>query len=224
MGHEERHARILIVEDSGFVRRSLQRELADEGYVVVGTCDALSALGAMVARLDRTAMQPDLVITDLALPGSDPDGREVMRALTALREERWPKLRILVHSRTTRPAVLAAAFAAGADGFISKLDEVEIVEKVRVALRGGPSVSPTVASYLRRGVEDLTQEQCEILELLAEGYDNEQIQRKVGIKPTPLDRRLEALREMAGILTGTRREKRRSLDRFAAGIDSGRGT
>jgi DNA-binding NarL/FixJ family response regulator len=209
--------RVLVLEDYALTARSLADELTGAGCRVLGTCPSLASLAEQVAGLEGTGDRPDLVVTDLCLTDSDPDGREVMRTLAQLRDDRWPDVRILVHTRTTRPAVLTAAFAAGAHGFLSKNDEPDLLAAVRRVLDGVTSVSPSVASYLRRGLADLTPKQQDVLERLAEGYSNEQILASCGIGQTTLDTYLEHLREIAGIHEGTKVSKRVALTQWARG-------
>ena len=66
-------AKIMVVDDEPGIRRLLISLLEDEGYEVVSTGDGKKAVEL------ATSEQPDLVITDLMLPGAD--GKEVVRQL-----------------------------------------------------------------------------------------------------------------------------------------------
>ena len=60
----ERISRILVVDDDESIRRGLSRVLTEAGYDVQVAADAESAWSKVVA-----SGGPDLVITDLTLPG-----------------------------------------------------------------------------------------------------------------------------------------------------------
>ena len=81
---------ILVVDDDHAIRDALALLLEDEGYAVLAAPDGLAAL-AVVAR-----DSPDLVITDLYMPGLDGVG-----LMARLRSER-PDLPIVVVSAGIR--------------------------------------------------------------------------------------------------------------------------
>lgn len=66
-------ASILIIDDDGFYRGILRRILEDGGHQVMESGDGQEAMGVYRAH------RPDLVITDIFMPGMD--GSEVIRAL-----------------------------------------------------------------------------------------------------------------------------------------------
>jgi CheY-like chemotaxis protein len=67
--------RILVVDDEANARTALAELLSDEGYTVETAADGFKALG----KAAETA--PDLVLTDLKMPGMD--GVELLRKLKA---------------------------------------------------------------------------------------------------------------------------------------------
>lgn len=132
-------ARILVVDDSTFVRKALRRVLeARPGLVVVGEAgDGLEAV-----RLCGT-LEPDAVTLDIQMPGMD--------GLSALREikRRWPSLPVVVlaSAASNGPEIVMEALALGAFEFVDKgrfrsmdfqLMGDEVVRKVRASL-GGPA-------------------------------------------------------------------------------------
>src|ERR1700731_4789760 len=66
-------AAILIVEDEAKMRRLLELQLGEEGFLVHSAPDAESGLQLLVRE------KPDLVVTDLRLPGMS--GLEFLRAV-----------------------------------------------------------------------------------------------------------------------------------------------
>ena len=112
---------ILVVEDELLVRLLLSDALRDEGYRVVEACNADEAL----AILDATP--PDLIITDVRMPGSI-DGL----GLLALVREILPSLPVII---TSGHLQAAQALAQGAALFVAKPFTVEVVlEAVHVEL------------------------------------------------------------------------------------------
>ena len=64
MGRPKRRLRILLVDDNESIRDALSDLLTDEGHAVVAVAGAIEALGNLGAA-------PDLIITDLMMPGID---------------------------------------------------------------------------------------------------------------------------------------------------------
>src|SRR5262249_55231039 len=74
--------RILVVDDEANARTALAELLRDEGYEVETAADAFKGLGKL------EAFDPELILTDLKMPGMD--GIELMARVAALREEAVP--------------------------------------------------------------------------------------------------------------------------------------
>lgn len=107
---------ILLVEDDPAMQTSLQRALARRGIHVSLCADGLLAIPQW------QALQPDVVVLDLTLPGQD--GLQVLEQLRALRAT-TPVL-ILTARSTVGDRVLG--LNAGADDYLAKpfdLDELE---------------------------------------------------------------------------------------------------
>jgi two-component system chemotaxis response regulator CheB len=126
--------RVLVVDDSSFLRRTLPRLLqSDPEIEVIGT----AANGAEGVELAKT-LHPDVITLDVMMP--------VMDGLTALKEimREAPTAVLMVSSATTEGAhVTLDALAAGAVDFFAKpsgstsLDidtrQAELIEKVKIA-------------------------------------------------------------------------------------------
>ncbi|HKX15415.1 MAG TPA: ATP-binding protein [Propionibacteriaceae bacterium] len=114
--------RLLIIEDEPDLRGYLIKLFAKDGYAVEGAADAETAL----TLLDDNP--PDLVITDVMLPGQS--GLDV---LTVLRQdERMARLPVVVLTARADAESAIAAFAAGADDFVVKpFNSAELVARVR---------------------------------------------------------------------------------------------
>jgi len=87
---------ILVVEDDEAVRALTTAVLVRQGYRVESAESGADALAAC----DRSPTPPDLVLTDVVMPGMS--GRELAEALTA----RFPRLKVVFLSGYTADAVL----------------------------------------------------------------------------------------------------------------------
>ena len=111
--------RVLIVDDQPAFRAHLRQLLTLAGLVVVGEASDIPEAEAQVQ-----ALQPDLAVVDVFLPGVN--GLQGVPRLKVTR----PALRVvLVSACCEPPAVLqAAATEAGAEAFIPKDDlELDVV-------------------------------------------------------------------------------------------------
>ncbi|KFN44202.1 nitrogen regulation protein NR(I) [Arenimonas oryziterrae] len=118
-------ARVWVVDDDRAVRFVLAEALRDAGYRVQAFDSARAALDA----LDGEAL-PDLVFTDVRMPGLD--GLGFLDALKA----RAPALPVIVMSAYTDIASTAGAFRGGAHEFLSKPFDLD--EAVALATRALP--------------------------------------------------------------------------------------
>lgn len=107
MEDDGRH-RVLVVEDDGLLRTTLERGLRRAGYVV----DSVSTGGAAV-NTARTS-PPDAVVLDIGLP--DADGRDVCQALRAQGSTAGV---VFLTARHHTDDVLSG-FAVGGDDYIRK--------------------------------------------------------------------------------------------------------
>jgi DNA-binding NtrC family response regulator len=106
--NERRSARILVVEDDAGLRELLRSELEDAGYRLNTAADAAQAQTSI------TRDQPDLVVSDLRLPGDS--GRELLDHCRGL--DAPPAFIMITAFGTVEQAV--EALKAGADDFLTK--------------------------------------------------------------------------------------------------------
>lgn len=169
--------RVFLLDDHEVVRAGLEQLLTSAGDIeVVGSV----ALGAdAIARVP--ALAPDVAVLDARLP--DVSGIEVCRAI----REKRPETQVIILTSYDDDDALFAAILAGASGYVLKqVSGHDLVEGVRTVAAGGslldPSVSAKVMERLRHPVSDvppeltnLTVQEREILDLVAQGLTNRQI-------------------------------------------------
>jgi DNA-binding NarL/FixJ family response regulator len=186
-----RRSRILLADDHPMMLAGL-RKLLEPELEVIGTATDVHALVAAAE-----SWRPDLVITDVEMPGLD--GIEATRWLHAA----LPSVRVLILSIHVEPSWVRAAFDAGARGYLTKASVPEEIERAAhevladrfyvspAAARGtlaGPLASPPPVAG-----EALTAREAEILRLVAEGLSNRQIARRLGVAVTTVRTHLNSL-------------------------------
>ena len=115
--------RILVVDDEPQITRVLRTSLQSSGHEVTTAQDGETALALFLK------LQPDLVITDLAMPGMD--GIELTREIR--QRSGVPVIVLSVRSQDTQKV---AALDEGADDYITKPFSIqELLARVRVQTR-----------------------------------------------------------------------------------------
>jgi DNA-binding NtrC family response regulator len=100
--------RVLVVDDEANARTALAELLRDEGYAVETAGDGFKALGKVAE------FEPDIVLTDLKMPGMD--GLELLRKLRAEDEERT----VVVMTAFGAIESAVAAMKEGAADYLAK--------------------------------------------------------------------------------------------------------
>src|ERR1700747_2294728 len=169
--------RIVLIEDHAILREGLRALIELEPDLrVVGeatcTADGLAAV---------KAVEPALVITDLALPGtSGLRGIEELRAMS-------PNVRVLVLTAHCTDEYIRAALNAGADGYVLKdASRSELMQAIRAAINGQkyfsePVSARLVSGYLQRNdgssgaYPRITEREREVLTRIALGESNKRV-------------------------------------------------
>jgi two-component system, NarL family, nitrate/nitrite response regulator NarL len=176
----EQAIRIVVVDDHTLFRRGITALLAGvPGFSVVGeAADGLE--GIRVA----AALQPDVVLLDLNMPGIS--GIEALQAI--LRAA--PGLPVVMLTVSEDALDLMAALKAGAQGYLLKnIDSDFLVDSVRRAAAGESVMSPEMQAKLLRELRGggapalpaLSPREREILAFIAGGASNKEIARTLEV-------------------------------------------
>jgi NarL family two-component system response regulator LiaR len=169
--------RVLLVDDHMVVRSGLSTVLIvyDDMKLVGEAGDGEEAI-RLCERL-----QPDVVLMDLLMPRMD--------GVTAIRtiKERWPQIQVIALTSFKEKEYVEGAIKAGASGYLLKnVSAEELVNAVRRAAAGQPSLSPEAAQVLIQKVnepsspgQDMTEREKEILALMVEGLSNNEIAERL---------------------------------------------
>lgn len=187
--------RLLIVDDHLLLRDGIKHALNGEAsYRVVGeVADGLEVYAAC------HALQPDIVIIDLALPGMN--GMEVIRQL----KRRWPEMRVVVLTADATEASAREALAAGANGYVCKAGSRDVLLAALASiLRGNryldsaldtAQIEAALSDPMRRST--LTSRERQVLQLVAEGARNRDIAEKLNISIKTVEtHRLNLMRKL----------------------------
>ncbi|MBT9395468.1 response regulator [Hymenobacter sp. NST-14] len=121
--------RILIVDDSFYMRTMLKNMLTDAGYEVVG-----EAANGQQALEMATATRPDLITLDVILP--DNTGLDVLKGI---RQEQ-PEVKVVMCSAVGQEVIVNEALESGATAYIVKpFSEEKVLEIVGAALQDASS-------------------------------------------------------------------------------------
>jgi two-component system secretion response regulator SsrB len=185
--------RLLIVDDHLLLRDGVKHALSTEpSYQVVG--EAANGLEVYAA---CHALQPDIAIIDLALPGMN--GIEVIRQL----KRRWSEIRVVVLTADGTEARAREALDAGANGYVRKAGSKDALLVALRATIGGatfldPALDPALVRAAGSGERNaLTGRERQILQLIAEGARNRDIAEKLAISIKTVEtHRLNLMRKL----------------------------
>ncbi|MFV0427708.1 MAG: response regulator [Beutenbergiaceae bacterium] len=186
--------RILIVDDEKLVRTALKLVL-DPGHGIEVVAEAASGVEAVTAVREHG---PDVVLMDIRMPGGDG-----ISAVRSIREAGLP-CRIIMLTAFDTDEFLVDAFAAGADGFLLKSEDPDVIE--RAILEPTDGASTLSAPVLQRLVglasrpraqagipEAITEREWDVAELVAQGLSNAEIGQQLFLTPATVKTHLNHL-------------------------------
>jgi DNA-binding NarL/FixJ family response regulator len=162
--------RVVVADDHPIVRSGIVAllETADD-VEVVG--EASTGEEAVELAIEHS---PDVVLTDLRMPGIDGDVATA-RILAAR-----PKTRVLILTTYESDDSILPAIEAGASGYLLKAaPQEEILAGLRAVAHGDVALAPRIAALLvqrvKTPVPSLSPRETEVLKLVAAGKSNPEI-------------------------------------------------
>ncbi|MEZ4417691.1 MAG: response regulator transcription factor [Gemmatimonadota bacterium] len=203
--------KVLLADDHALFRAGLKALLeAESGIEVVGEAPDGDAAIEEVRRL-----RPDVVVMDLAMPGTS--GLDATRRIAAL----GYGTRILVLTAHAEEEYLVPVIEAGASGYLTKTSaDRTLVDALRVVARGEVYLPPRATTLLLKryraedeeqdgGLNVLSAREREVLALTAEGFSSREIGERLFISPKTVDTYRSRIMEKLGL------NHRSELVRFA---------
>jgi DNA-binding NarL/FixJ family response regulator len=188
----ERRIRIVLVEDHATLRDGLKAliELEPDFQVIAEFDSVEQSLGRLCD------LQPDIVLTDLALPGRS--GIELLSEIRAIS----PLTRRLVLTAHDNEEYIRAALTAGADGYVLKeATSVELMLAIRTVSAGQQFLCKAIAGKILSGylhgdqrlprasvAQSITGREREVLTRIALGNSNKMIARDLGLSPKTVEK------------------------------------
>ena len=179
--------RVLLVDDDDFTRMTLRAVLASLDYDVIG--DSATVVGAMdIARAHR----PELAVIDLDL-GEGPTGIDLAHGLRAL----VPGIGLVMLSSYADPRLIGRRTRPLPDGtqYLSKQgvgDASRLDAALAKALDHEDTATPAEGTAL-------TDSQIEIMRLIAAGYSNAEIAKRMWITEDGVNRAVTRLVKQLGL-------------------------
>ncbi len=188
---------VVIVEDHPMVRLGIEHVVKEHGVSVVGESDT----GMQGVRL-VCEKKPELVILDLNLP--DISGLEVVQRLKTVQSQSA----IIVFSSTYNLSLLKRLLELGIRAYVIKSSHhSELLDAVLRVAKGERYLSPVLAKQLAfspssvNPFDSLSQREMQTLQLLAKGYDTQQIAQKLGVTAKTVSTFRYRMQEKIGVPT-----------------------
>ncbi len=184
--------RILIVDDHPLARFGIKNQLKDvEDLVIVGEAEDGETAMQKVKEL-----HPDVVILDLFIPILS--GFEVVKRV----RKDFPDVHVMILTAYEQEEYLHQALESGAEGYLLKsAEKEELMTGVRMVSKGERAFSPRIKEFIVKGFltnrdynrsnqlppTSLTAREKEILDLVSQGFTNQQIAEKLFISSRTID-------------------------------------
>jgi DNA-binding NarL/FixJ family response regulator len=188
--------RVLVADDSVLLREGLVRLLQESG------CEVVAQAGDADELLRKArAHKPEVAIVDVRMPPENTD--DGLRAALKIRSEH-PETGVLVLSQYIEEqyAVELIGETSEGIGYLLKeriTDVSTLLEAVHRVAAGGSIIDPQVVSQLLRRhrqqdpLEELSEREREVLELMAEGRSNHAIASRLVISERAVEKHVTSI-------------------------------
>lgn len=190
--------RVLVADDHPIVRQGLKTflDIQPDLTVVAEARDGDEALALIAAH------EPDVVLLDLKMPGSD--GAKVLSRLAELKHP----AKVIVLTSVTEASRVGEAVAAGAAGFLYKdIDPESLAQAIRSVADGqvifAREAVAAMTAPVPRPVASLTPREREVLALVAAGRSNREIARQLSVAEKTVKTHLSSLFRKLGVADRT---------------------
>jgi two-component system NarL family response regulator len=174
--------KILIVEDDPLMQLGLAQALGNESqFEIMGQAE--DGYGAVQQAI---ALQPDIVIMDIGLPGLD--GIEATKQI----KNAVPQIHVVVLTSHTLPNEIIAALASGADAYCIKGATLEhLIKAIDAAKDGATYLDPQIARVVvenlkpaqeldqETNIASLSEREVDVLKLIVQGKSNQEIAKEL---------------------------------------------
>ena len=193
--------RVMIVDDHTIVREGLTTLL--EVHPELNLVGEASDGGRAIELCDQ--LTPDVILMDLMMP--EVDGVTAIQSIV----KSHPEIRILALTSFVENETLQAALKAGAVGYLLKnISAVELVEAIKAAYVGKPSLAPEATQALIRAAtaspslgHDLTLREFDVLNHLVQGLTNAEIAQRLEVKPSTVKNHISNILSKLGAASRT---------------------
>ena len=195
-------ARVLIVDDHPMTCAGLVHLINHQPDLRV--CGEAENAGQALDAVK--ASKPDLVLADITLPGKS--GLELIKDIKAMRSE----LPVLVVSMHDESLYADRVLRAGARGYITKHEGGEkLMRAIRHVLGGKIYVSERISAHIleifsggqaapeRSSIEQLSDREFQVFELIGEGLSAREIARRLHLSPKTVDAHRANIKEKLNI-------------------------
>ena len=196
--------RVFIVDDHPFLRMGMSEALAEDAALCV--CGAAATGEEALSAIEK--LQPDIVVTDLNLPGKS--GLELIKDLASLR----PGLPVIVLSMHDEDIFAERCLRAGARGYVMKSEGAEkLADAIRHVLAGGIHVSAKTSARVLEafaGQRDmktqtptarLTDREFEIFQWIGRGLSTHEIADRLHISAKTIETHRMHIKARLGLAT-----------------------